>query len=62
MKNLILFLLSLIIFSCDELNKDYSFKGKDINMAQDGSPMNYPDYDTVEKYGSSIRNFEKQVL
>jgi hypothetical protein len=62
MKNLILFILSFIIFSCDELNKDYSFKGKDINMVEDGSPMNYPDYDTVEKYGSSIRNFEKHVL
>jgi hypothetical protein len=62
MKKIIILILSFLIFSCDELNKDYSFKGKDINMAEDGSPMNDPDYDTVEKYGSSIRNFEKQIL
>ncbi len=62
MKKIIILILSFLVFSCDELNKDYSFKGKDINMAEDGSPMNDPDYDTVEKYGSSIRNFEKQIL
>ena len=62
MKNFILLILSSLIFSCDELNKEYSFKGKDINMAEDGSPMYHPNGDTVEKYGSNIRNFEKQVL
>ena len=62
MKNFILLILSFLIFSCDDLKKDYSFKGKDINMAEDGSPINDPDYDTVEKYGSSIRNLEKNVL
>jgi hypothetical protein len=62
MKNFILLILSFLIFSCDDLNKDYSFNGKDINMAEDGSPLHHPNYDTVEKYSSSIRNFEKQVL
>jgi hypothetical protein len=62
MKNFILLILSFLIFSCDDLNKDYSFKGKNINMAEDGSPLHHPNCDTVEKYGSSIRNFEKQVL
>ena len=62
MKNFILLILSFLIFSCNELNKEYSFHGKDINLADDGSPLDHPNYDTVEKYRSSIRNFEKQVL
>ncbi len=62
MKNFIFLILLFLIFSCDDLKKDYSFKGKDINMADDGSPINFPDYDTVEKYDSSIRNLEKHVL
>lgn len=62
MKNFILLILSFLIFSCAEFNKDYSFKGKDINKAEDGSPMHHPNYDSVAKYGPEIRNLEKQVL
>jgi len=62
MRKIVVLFLSFLLFSCNEINKKHTFKGVDINRAEDGSPRHHPNYDSVEKYISKIRNFDKIQL